>query len=96
MTFQETSQKIKEGLKALLTAENTEAVTSLVKDLESLEETHKSSENQLQEVKDKLVDYVTKTSFGEAPKDDITTEEPLTLDEAIKKLASKYENQDNK
>ena len=88
--FTDTIMKLKDGLKELLTAENTEAITSLDKELDTLVETHETSEKQLQEVKDKLVDVVKNTSFKGAPEDVTKTEEPLTIDEAIEKLASKY------
>ena len=71
--FKSAYEKIKGYLGKSLTAENTDEITDLSKELDTMKESMEKEEKDHTETKNKLVDYVKSTSF----KVDEKTEDPL-------------------
>ena len=95
--FKSAYERIKSYLAKSLTAENTEEITELSKDLDTLQDFMVKEEEDHVKTKDKLVDYVKNTAF----KKDDTVDEPVddspkTLEEAekiaLKKLMDSRKN----
>ena len=82
----ELTNKIKEQLKELLTAENTEAITSIVAELDAIEQKHQATIEENGRLKDKIVDVVKGTTFSQPSESNIEPDRPLSIDEAILKL----------
>ena len=82
-TYKEIANDIKSSLKNMLTADNTDAITSLDKQIDELIEQHKAQENEIAEVKDKLIDVVKNTSFKTASKDAEIGAQDKSLDEIL-------------
>ena len=74
--------KAKEGLKALMTPENADAIAGIVAQLEEAEKEHKNLQEQNQGLKDKYVDIVSSMTFPEKPKDNIEPQQK-TMDEIV-------------
>ena len=83
--------KAKEGLKALMTPENADAIAGIVAQLDDAEKENKNLQEQLTGLKDKYVDIVSNMTFPEKPKDNI---EPQTksLDEICQEQLQKVIN----
>ena len=83
--------KAKEGLKALMTPENADAIAGIVAQLDDAEKENKNLQEQLTGLKDKDVDIVSNMTFPEKPKDNI---EPQTksLDEICQEQLQKVIN----
>ena len=83
--------KAKEGLKALMTPENADAIAGIVAQLDDAEKENQNLKEQLTGLKDKYVDIVSNMTFPEKPKDNI---EPQTksLDEICQEQLQKVIN----
>ena len=83
--------KAKEGLKALMTPENADAIAGIVAQLDDAEKENQNLQEQLTGLKDKYVDIVSNMTFPEKPKDNI---EPQTksLDEICQEQLQKVIN----
>lgn len=68
-TFNDFYNALKDGLNNLLTADNTEAVTNLVNSLDGIKDLHKSQEEEMTNLKNKMVDIVRNTTFAKQPED---------------------------
>ena len=91
-------QKIKDGLKELLTADNTEQITSLDKELDKVLDESKQKDSEIKSLKDKVVDIVKSTSFKSAtnPSDDDIAPEHKELDDVLMEELAKFENSKTK
>ena len=77
---------LREALKGLVTAENTDAVANVAKEIDNLEAQTKTLADENLSLKDKIVDMVKgNISSSEKPKDENEVEKPLSIDEAIEK-----------
>ena len=74
--------KAKEGLKALMTPENADAIAGIVAQLDEAEKEHKNLQEQNQGLKDKYVDIVSSMTFPEKPSENIEPQQK-TMDEII-------------
>lgn len=74
--------KAKEGLKALMTPENADAIAGIVAQLDEAEKEHKNLQEQNQGLKDKYVDIVSSMTFPEKPTDNIEPQQK-TMDEIV-------------
>lgn len=83
MTFEETMKKAKDSLQTLLTADNTEAVTGIVADLDSLNAEYKKRGEKIGELQETVVKYVRNTSFGTPSGDDSENGDTKSIDEII-------------
>lgn len=93
MKFEDIVKSIKDGLKGMLTGDNTEVIASLDKQIDELSESHNQTSKDLQDTKDKLVEYVKNTGFKtQNEKDDIQPDKALSLDDAIMKGLEKIQN----
>ena len=88
---------IKSGLSGLVTADNTESVSKVSADIDSLEKEVDTLENSNSELKDKIVEMVKGTIVGnKPPKDDVVNETPKTLDEIMLEEAKKIVSENKK
>ena len=93
MKFEEIVNAMKETLKGMLTAENTEVIASVDKQIDQLSDEHNQTLKSLQDTKDKLVDYVKSTGFQKPTgQNDVQPDEALSLDDAIMKGLEKIQN----
>lgn len=94
MKFEEIIASMKDTLKGMLTAENTEVIASVDKQIDELSDEHSQTLKSLQETKDKLVDYVKNTGFQKptGTNDDAQPDKALSLDDAIMKGLEKIQN----
>lgn len=83
--------KAKEGLKALMTPENADAIAGIVAQLDEAEKEHKNLQEQNQGLKDKYVDIVSNLTFPEKPNNDIEPQQK-TLDEIMAENLQKVVN----
>ena len=83
MTFEETMKKAKDSLQTLLTADNTEAVTGIVADLDSLNAEYKKRGEKIGELQETVVKYVRSTSFGTPSGDDSENGGTKSIDDLI-------------
>lgn len=74
--------KAKEGLKALMTPENADAIAGIVAQLDEAEKEHKNLQEQNQGLKDKYVNIVSSMTFPERPTDNIEPQQK-TMDEIV-------------
>ena len=74
--------KAKEGLKALMTPENADAIAGIVAQLDEAEKEHKNLQEQNQGLKDKYVSIVSSMTFPEKPNNDIEPQQK-TMDEIV-------------
>ena len=74
--------KAKEGLKALMTPENADAIAGIVAQLDEAEKEHKNLQEQNQGLKDKYVNIVSSMTFPEKPTDNIEPQQK-TMDEIV-------------
>lgn len=83
--FKSAYERIKSYLAKSVTAENTEEITELSKDLDTLQDSMVKEEEEHTKTKDKLVDYVKNTAFKkETVEDDPEDDSPKTMEEAEK------------
>lgn len=82
MNFNEEMKKAKDGLKALLNADNTEAVTGLVAVLDSLSAEHKKTVDKVGELQETVVNYVKNTAFN-SPSGEDQPDETKSLDDLL-------------
>lgn len=88
---------LKEALKDLVTADNTEAVAKVTKEIDKLEEQSNNLETENLSLKDKIVDMVKgNLSTDKKPEDDTTTEKELSFDEACDKALEKVLDEEAK
>ena len=81
--FKNAYDKIKSFLASSLTAENTDEITKLSKDLDDMQDAMEKEEQDHLATKDKLVDYVKSTSFSKKTPDDIPEDDsPKSMEEA--------------
>ena len=81
---------VKEALKDLVTADNTDAVAKVTSKIEELEKQSNGLEAENLSLKDKIVDMVKgNLSTDKKPEDDTTTEKELSFDEACEKALEK-------
>lgn len=80
MTFDEILKSTKEKLEGMLTADNTETITSIVSQLDDLDKVNKTNVQEIADLKDRIVSYVKNTQFKEPPKDSID-DKPKTFEE---------------
>ena len=74
--------KAKEGLKALMTPENADAIAGIVAQLDEAEKEHKNLQEQNQGLKDKYVNIVSSMTFPEKPNETIEPQQK-TMDEIV-------------
>lgn len=74
--------KAKEGLKALMTPENADAIAGIVAQLDEAEKEHKNLQEQNQGLKDKYVNIVSSMTFPERPTESIEPQQK-TMDEIV-------------
>ena len=99
--FQTAYEKIKSYLGKSVTAENTDEITELAKDLDKMKESMESEEKDHTATKNKLVDYVKSTSFSvETKEDDPIDDAPKTMAQAqeiaLKKILDKRKEKEKK
>lgn len=86
-TYVEIISDLKAGLKGILSADNTEAVAALDKQIDELSGLHEEDGKKIGELKETLVSYVKNTSFklpkNENPDDDID-DAPKSVDDIMK------------
>lgn len=89
--FDEKMNNIKEQLKSLLTADNTEQITKAVASLDELSNEYQASVNENSNLKNKIVEIVKGTTFKEQSKetDSLEPEREVSLDEALKQAEQK-------
>ena len=89
--FYEKMNNIKEQLKSLLTADNTEQITKAVASLDELSNEYQASVNENSNLKNKIVEIVKGTTFKEQSKetDSLEPEREVSLDEALKQAEQK-------
>ena len=89
--FDEKMNNIKEQLKSLLTADNTEQITKAVASLDELSNEYQASVNENSNLKNKIVEIVKGTTFKEQSKetDSLEPEGEVSLDEALKQAEQK-------
>ena len=97
--FKSAYERIKSYLAKSITAENTEEITGLSKDLDTLQDSMVKEEEEHTKTKDKLVDYVKNTAFKkETIEDDPEDDSPKTMEEAekiaLKKLMDSRKNKE--
>ena len=80
--FNSAYEKLKAFLAESLTAENTDKITALSTELDTMKSEMDKEEKDHRETKNKLVDYVKNTSFAPNKKDDPVDDSPKTLAEA--------------
>ena len=68
MKFNEAYDNYKKQLEGMLTADNTDTITNLVKGLDEIKELYEAQEKEVGALKDKLVDIVKNTTFKTEPK----------------------------
>ena len=93
MTLEESIAKVKESLKKIVTAENTEAVAQVSKDLDEVENLGKKIETDNTSLKDRIVEMVKDSISTKTPKDDVTSEKEKSLDDIMLEEAQKIQNQ---
>ena len=82
--MEEKINSLREKLKGLVTADNTDAVAKCSQEIDDLEAQSKSLEEENLSLKDKIVDMVKgNISFKEPPKDENKDDEPKSIDDAI-------------
>ena len=74
--------KAKEGLKALMTPENADAIAGIVAQLDEAEKEHKNLQEQNQGLKDKYVNIVSSMTFPERPQESVESQQK-TMDEIV-------------
>lgn len=89
--FDEKMNNIKEQLKSLLTADNTEQITKAVASLDELSNEYQASVNENSNLKNKIVEIVKGTTFKEQSEDASTLEPEgaVSIDEALKQAEQK-------
>ena len=89
--FYEILEKVKASTKGLVNAENAEAVASLGKTIDELEEAYKATEEELTDTKSALVDFVKNTSFSKPSGEDKLPDEEgaPSLDEIMEQELNK-------
>ncbi|MBR2557471.1 MAG: hypothetical protein IKE95_03730 [Methanobrevibacter sp.] len=89
--FDEKMNNIKEQLKSLLTADNTEQITKAVASLDELSTEHNATVNENSNLKNKIVEIVKGTTFKEQSKEtnSLEPEREVSLDEALKQAEQK-------
>lgn len=81
---------LREALKDLVTADNTEAVAKVTSKIDELETQSNTLETENQALKDKIVDMVKGTlTTKEKPENEVDKEKEYTLDEASDKALEK-------
>ena len=82
--MEEKIKSVREALKGLVTADNTDAVAKCSQEIDALETQSKSLEEENLSLKDKIVDMVKgNISSKEPPKDENKVDEPKSIDDAI-------------
>lgn len=85
--------KVREDLKELVTAENTDKVAQVSKSLDTLSEQAQKLGEENVSLKDKIVDMVKGTlSTDNPPVDEVKDEAPKSLDVVIGEIAEKYKD----
>lgn len=87
--FKENQAKLLEGLKAFVTADNTESVTKLCEIVKGMGEEHEALKSENTKLKDKIVDIVSGTMFKDAPQNEIVEKEK-SFDEIFDDVFSKF------
>lgn len=88
---------LREALKGLVTAENTDAVAKCSQEIDNLEAQSKTLADENLSLKDKIVDMVKgNISSKEKPKDENEVEKPLSIDEAIEQSLKEIQASRNK
>lgn len=95
MSFEEYLSSLKKRLESLMTADNTETITSAVKDLDELNKLHGETTNEVSSLKNKIVDIVKGTTFHDVkPQDNpAETTEGVSFEEACKQAEAKILSQ---
>ena len=81
-TFEEMYNELKGQMEALLTADNTDTVTNLVKGLDNIKERYNAQEEEMKGLKDKMVDIVRNTTFAKEP-EGIEEHAPKSIDDLL-------------
>ena len=84
--FNDIIDQVKQLLKDSLTAENTELITRIDKQVDNIVSAHKETEEKLSETQDKLLEVVKETSFkseSEPNQPEGTQQEILSVDKAF-------------
>ena len=91
MDYSEAINNLKESLKSLMTAENTEQITKAVSQVDELEKLHADDTKEITSLKDRIVEVVKNTSFKDVPKDNPNklVDEPMDMEKSIKENVAK-------
>lgn len=81
-SFKELLAGVRTGLKGLLNETNVDAIASISKSLDDMEQSHATTEAECQSAKDNLVKYVKEYAFKEKSVDE-HLDNPPSLDEAF-------------
>lgn len=79
--FDEIITEIKETLKANLSADNTEVITKLDKNIDDLVESHQATQKKLNETQELFINQMKETGFKTPQGDDKHQETPITEEE---------------
>ena len=69
--FEELQKELMEGIKAFVTADNTESVSKLSEIVKKMGEEHSTTASENIKLKDKIVDVVKSSMFTEKPQENI-------------------------
>ena len=86
--FEELYNNLKSQLEEMLTADNTDTITNLVKGLDEIKEQHNAQEEEMKGLKDKMVDIVRNTTFSKEPPK-LDSEEPKSIDDVLQEQLNK-------
>ena len=91
MDYSEAINNLKESLKSLMTAENTEQITKAVSQVDELEKLHANDTKEITSLKDRIVEVVKNTSFKDVSKDNPNKllDEPMDMEKSIKENVAK-------
>ena len=74
-TFIETYNEVKDKLSEMVTAENTDTITNLVKGLDEIKDLYEGQEKEVKGLKDKMVDIVRNTTFAKPSQESLEQQE---------------------
>lgn len=82
-TFAEILADLRAAITDLTTAENTEQIAGIAKSLDTLEDAHRSAEEEAKSAKENLVKYVKEYAFKKPSQDNTGIEPPVSIEDAF-------------
>ena len=82
-TFAEILAQLRAEITELTTAENTEKIAGIAKGLDTLEDAHKSAEEEAKSAKENLVKYVKEYALKRPSQDNTGIEQPVSIEDAF-------------